>query len=156
MKTLFPIVVLIVLCSWQQPSDSGVQPANWLRGSWVYHGARGPVYECWTRVSDTGLSGKSFMLKSGDTVVLESIYLLSEQGTLYYIPAVTRQNRGLPVRFTAKAVSPGKLVFENPAHDFPQCISYTLITPDSLLAEISGTRNGTAQRKLFPMKRVQE
>jgi hypothetical protein len=46
------------------------------------------------------------------------------------------------------------MIFENPAHDFPQFISYTKITTDSLVAEISGTKNGQARKQRFPMKRI--
>jgi len=60
----------------------------------------------------------------------------------------------LPVRFATKTISETQLVFENPQHDFPQTISYTKITADSLVAEISGTKNGHERKQIFPMKRV--
>lgn len=47
------------------------------------------------------------------------------------------------------------LVFENPMHDFPQIISYTKITCDSLVAQISGEKNGQERKQAFPMKRVE-
>ena len=46
------------------------------------------------------------------------------------------------------------IVFENPQHDFPQIISYTKINADSLVAEISGSKNGQELKQTFPMKRV--
>lgn len=52
-------------------------------------------------------------------------------------------------------MSETQLVFENLKHDFPQIISYTKVTSDSLVAEISGTKNGQKQKQIFPMKRIQ-
>lgn len=94
------------------------------------------------------------MLRETDTVVFETIRLVEEDDHLAYIPTVGDQNDSLPVRFRSTAVAEGKLVFENKAHDFPQVISYLQINPDSLVAEISGTKNGTEQRRFFPMRRV--
>lgn len=79
---------------------------------------------------------------------------MQEKNKLYYIPTVKNQNEGLPVRFAAKTISENQLVFENPQHDFPQIIAYTKITSDSLIAEISGTKNGQKRKQTFPMKRM--
>jgi hypothetical protein len=100
------------------------------------------------------LSGKSYILKEKDTIVFETIQLLQEQNSLFYIPKVKNQNGDLPVRFTSKIVSDMQLIFENPQHDFPQIISYTKITADSLVAQIAGTKNGKERKQTFPMKRV--
>jgi hypothetical protein len=48
-----------------------------------------------------------------------------------------------------------QLVFENSIHDFPQIITYTQITKDSLLAVISGKINGIMNSQDFPMKRIE-
>ncbi|MBY0432721.1 MAG: hypothetical protein K2U26_01275, partial [Cyclobacteriaceae bacterium] len=92
--------------------------------------------------------------KEKDTTIFETVRLLQEKNSLFYIPQVKNQNGGLPVRFKEKQISDNELVFENPEHDFPQTISYTKITADSLVAEISGTKNGKERRQKFPMKRV--
>ncbi|HQW25329.1 MAG TPA: DUF6265 family protein, partial [Saprospiraceae bacterium] len=70
------------------------------------------------------------------------------------IPTVQGMNGGMPVRFTSTTVTDTELTFENPTHDFPQVIRYTLIHPDSLVAEISGITGGQQQKQTFPMKRV--
>ena len=46
------------------------------------------------------------------------------------------------------------MVFENPEHDFPTKITYKKINADSIVAEISGNRNGKQASELFPMKRA--
>lgn len=105
--------------------------------------------------------GKCYLLqlrveskKEKDTIVFENIQFVQEQGRLFYIPTVKNQNNGLPVRFSSKTISETQLVFENPEHDFPQIISYTKISADSLVVEILGTKNGQETKQNFPMKRV--
>jgi hypothetical protein len=128
--------------------------ADWLIGTWKNKTYKGNIYETWSRNGEYELSGKSYILKEQDTVVFETIRLVQEQGGFFYIPIVQDQNNGAPVRFTATTVSETRLVFENPQHDFPQIISYTRVGSDSLIAEISGTRNGKVRKQRFPMERV--
>lgn len=153
-KILTAIVVLAVPGAWTIKQINDITKAEWLTGTWENKTARGSIYETWNKTSETELAGKSYIIKEKDTVVFENIRLVQEKDGLFYIPAVKNQNDGLPVRFANKTISETQLVFENPQHDFPQVISYTKITPDSLVAEISGTKNGRERRQLFPMKRV--
>jgi hypothetical protein len=46
------------------------------------------------------------------------------------------------------------LVFENPNHDFPNTIIYNKVEKDSLVAEISGMKEGVLKSELFKMKKV--
>lgn len=115
--------------------------ANWLLGRWEQKTPKRTIYETWISNSDSSYFGKSYLLKEKDTIVLETVSLLQKEGVLFYIPTVTNQNNRMPVSFKLTSASGNKLVFENPAHDFPQKITYALISSDSLLAEISGTLN---------------
>lgn len=128
--------------------------ANWLIGTWENKTQKGSVYETWSKTSDREFSGKSYILQGKDTVVFETILLKQDHDTVFYIPSVKSQNGGLPVRFSGKIVSDTQLVFENLKHDFPQVIIYTRVSADSLVAVISGTRNGQNSQQRFPMKRV--
>jgi hypothetical protein len=67
---------------------------------------------------------------------------------------VANQNLGLPVKFKEKSIKEQEFIFENLDHDFPQTITYTRISADSLVAEISGIKDGEARRQRFPMKRL--
>lgn len=136
------------------PVATGIKKAAWLIGTWENKTSKGSIYETWGKVSGHEFSGKSYIVKEKDTIIFENLRLVQEQGGLYYIPTVKNQNEGLPVRFAAKTVSAAQLIFENPKHDFPQIIAYTKIGADSLVAEISGTKNGQVRKQRFPMKRV--
>jgi Domain of unknown function (DUF6265) len=152
---LFCILIsFLVLCAWTTKQMSDIKKAEWLIGTWENKTARGSIYETWNKEGDNEFSGMSYIIKENDTVVFENIRLVQEQNALVYIPAVKSQNDAMPVRFASKTISETQMVFENPEHDFPQVISYTKIGSDSLVAEISGTKNGQERKRTFPMKRV--
>ncbi|MEJ5995557.1 DUF6265 family protein [Pedobacter sp. Du54] len=151
---LFTVVSLLIFCGWTATQSDSLSKAQWLIGTWENKTARGSIYETWVKKSDDEFLGKSYMKKENDTLVLEHIRLVKEANQLFYIPAVKNQNEGLPIRFGLKISSDTQLVFENPEHDFPQIISYTRINRDSLIAEISGTKNGQPRKQTFPMKKL--
>lgn len=153
-KFLTAFVVLTILCACTTKQTSDITKAEWLIGTWENKTQTGSIYETWSKTNVNEFSGMSYIIKEKDKVVFENIRLVQEQDGLFYIPTVKNQNEGLPVRFTAKTISETHLVFENPQHDFPQIISYTKITADSIVAEISGTKNGQERKQTFPMKRV--
>ncbi len=153
-KLFIAIVGLILFCAWTIKQTNDIKKAEWLLGTWENKTPKGSIYETWTETNENEFSGKSYIIKEKDTIVFENIQIVQEQDRLFYIPIIKTQNNGLPVRFTAKIISETQLVFENMQHDFPQIISYTKISMDSLVAEISGTKNGQERRQAFPMKRL--
>ncbi len=154
-KYSITVVILISLLGCATTQTGDIKKADWLIGTWENITPRGSIYESWSRINDNEFSGISYILKDDETVVLETIRLVQEQDGFFYIPTVKNQNEGLPIRFSAKTISETQMIFENLQHDFPQFISYTKITPDSLIAEIWGTRNGQERKLTFPMKRVE-
>lgn len=135
-------------------TTSAVSNAKWLLGKWENQTQRGKMVEEWLVINDSAYAGRSYMITATDSIPLESIKLKKEGDNLYYIPTVKGQNNEQPVKFKLISSSATQLVFENPAHDFPQKISYTLEGIDSLVAEISGAVNGQQRARKFPMKRV--
>jgi hypothetical protein len=59
-----------------------------------------------------------------------------------------------PATFAAIRVSDTEVMFENPAHDFPQRVVYTADGPGKLLARIEGVQQGRERVVRFPMARV--
>lgn len=156
MKTKLFITAIssLIFCAFTIQLDRDISRADWLIGTWIQKTSKGNVYETWVRKNATTFNGKSYMLKEKDSLIFETVQLLQADSRLFYIPTVKNQNNGLPVSFKEKKISETQLIFENLEHDFPQVISYTKITPDSLLAEISGIKNGKYNTRSFPMKRV--
>lgn len=154
-KTIGFLFLGAIFCySWTFQTDNSLKKAEWLLGTWKNTTSRGVLYETWTKNGDTEFAGKSYKVRTQDTMVFERIRLVAEENQLFYIPVVGNQNNGQPVRFALKKISDKELVFENPEHDFPQVISYTKIREDSLVAEISGVRKGETRRQIFPMKKM--
>ena len=135
--------------------EQKITQASWLIGKWSNTAKQRHDYETWGKYNDSTYLGKSYSIQNGDTVSSESIKLVEGNEGIYYIPIVQGQNNNLPVSFKLIVVETNKLVFENPAHDFPQRISYHLVSPDSLVAEISGMLKGEHHARQFPMRRME-
>lgn len=147
-------MALIVLCACESRNPGDMEKINWLLGTWASETPEGYVYETWSRNGETEFAGKSYSVNEQDTTVYETIRLVKEESGLSYIPTIKDENNGMPVRFACTTVSETRIVFENPQHDFPQIISYTLVNNDSLVAEIAGTPEGKVEKQTFAMKRV--
>ena len=132
-----------------------LEKASWLMGDWKNQSEEGLSMEIWKKENDSTFSGISFFVVGKDTVSSESISLTEINNELFYIPVVKDQNEGKPVPFKMTGSTGEQLVFENPEHDFPQMIRYRKIAEDSLVAEISGVRNGETAKRSFPMKKIQ-
>lgn len=153
-KTLLLLISLLALASWSVRPGKPIKKAAWLIGTWETKTKRGSLYEHWRKVTDVEFAGKSFMLKDNDTIVFETIRLVQERDSLFYIPIARNQNNNSPVRFALTVITADKMVFENPKHDFPQVITYTKAGTDSLQAVVSGIVNGQERKEIFPMRRI--
>jgi hypothetical protein len=144
------LYIVMASCSHIQPIDR----VEWLLGKWELQTSKGPVFENWQQKGDNEFSGKSYLIKSVDTTVLETIQILYRNDSLFYIPTVNDQNEGRAVEFYSDIVNDTLLQFQNPNHDFPQTIAYHKVREDSIVASISGNRNKEYIQRIFPMKKV--
>ena len=79
----------------------------------------------------------------------ETVVLSERDGRLVY----TVHRRGQPTTtFLSRSVARDEVVFENPAHDFPQRIGYRRKRPHELFAWIEGTADGQQRRVEFPYR----
>lgn len=138
----------------EENTPAMLTPLAWLAGSWQLETPEGNAVEVWKQENDSVFTGFSYFIAGGDTVSSEKLRLEQHGKDLFYIPTVSNQNNGQPVRFKLTSATANQFVFENPAHDFPQKITYLQKGADSLLAEIAGTEAGKAKAMQFPMKRV--
>ncbi len=100
---------------------------SWLEGSWKLQGKN--VYEVWEK-KDGVLKGKSFKISpTADTTVLEKITLRQRDGAWYYVPDVKENNGEVDFRMTS--INADGFVAENPAHDFPKLIRYTIVRKEN-------------------------
>ncbi len=141
----------------QEPQDieQHLADVNWLIGDWENHTTSRGLNESWSRLNDTVFLGTGTFMDGEDTLSSERIQLEQLGADLFYVPIVSNQNQGMPVRFKMKEKSDKHLLFENLNHDFPQHIGYRLINPDSMVAKISGKMDGKYHEQDFPFKRMQ-
>lgn len=132
MKTILVIalVCLTVSCN--------AQSFDWLIGTWKLEGK--PVFEVWTK-PDEGekLVGVSFKVTDVDTLILEKLTFNRIEGSYYYISDVAENDA--PVAFKVTHYNDTSFVAENPVHDFPKTIKYTIVrkaNAESLHAAIEG------------------
>jgi uncharacterized protein DUF6265 len=152
---LFSVVFSsIILCSCASQHKREIKRAEWLIGTWENKTVQGSIYETWIKVNENEFSGKTYVVNENDTIIFETIQLIQEQDSLFYIPKVMEQNEGLPIQFALSKISDSTLIFKNMQHDFPKIISYSKINTDSLVAEISGTQDGEELKQTFRMKQI--
>jgi hypothetical protein len=146
-KACFYIAFLLLL------NTNGVcQPTqypNWLIGTWTINTGKGTIAEEWKVVNDSTLSGKSmFVNAEKDSVLQETLEFSFRNGSWYYISKVVGQNTNLPVSFKVIYLGKEEFISENPAHDFPQRISYRKIK-NTLFASIEGNSKGKYVKRNF-------
>ena len=147
MKVVSLSLLLIFL---SVPADQDVfNSLRNLEGTWKMDTPRGRLFERWAVVGDHELKGTSFKVSNSDTIILENIQLLRKQNDIFYIPSVQDQNDKKPIPFRLVSATSKRFVFENPAHDYPQRIIYTLINTDSITARIEGTKAGIQKSSDF-------
>jgi hypothetical protein len=131
-----------------------LQKANWFIGTWENATNEMTMKEIWKQETDSSFSADSFIIVQKDTVFYEKVDLIQRNDSLFYIVSVKNQNNEKPVSFYLTTTNESELVFENQKHDFPNKITYYKITNDSLVATISGLKDGKMSSETFPMKKI--
>ncbi|HSD05964.1 DUF6265 family protein [Flavobacterium sp.] len=154
-KTILILLLLaIVSCKNSEATEKDqIKTANWLLGKWNTKTADGDLSESWKQINDSTFHGESFFIKNKDTLHFESMTLQQKGENLFYNATVKGQNENKAVTFKLTNKTEKQLVFENPKHDYPQKITYTLINKDSLTASISGVQLGKPSSETFGMKK---
>lgn len=132
-----------------------IKKADWFLGHWENNSKEGNLSEIWTKENDSTFHGETYFVIDKKTVFSESVKLWQKENQLIYEVAVKGQNDEKPVEFTLTSSSDKQLIFENPKHDYPNKITYNQITKDSIVAEISGMKDGKSKSEQFAMKKVQ-
>ena len=156
MKILSCLLVLVLFTSCQSKSDKKfekLEKMSWLVGSWEQKLPDGTLVETWEKQNDSTFIGGSYFVKGKDTIHSESVILTQKKEDLFYIPTVTGQNNDEPITFKLTSDAENTFTFENPAHDYPQKVTYKKVNDTNLLASISGKQQGKESTESYPMKR---
>ena len=105
----------------------------WLSGTWV--GSSGSE-ERWTPAASGAMMAVSRTLRNGVVSEFEFLCIVERGGGLVY--QAMPNGRSPATDFTLTKIEPASATFENPAHDFPKMIRYTLLPDGTLEAVVSG------------------
>ncbi len=104
---------------------SSLNEARWLAGQWVAESSGKLVLETWREVSAATFEGSGVTTDRADGTVRDSeeLRLVAMADTVFYVAKVT--HNPYPVAFRLTTCEEGRLVFENPTHDFPRRLEYS-------------------------------
>jgi hypothetical protein len=132
-----------------RPLRAATGPA--LAGCWEVATPTGVSEEHWLRPRGGALFGVSRTVRGDSTVAWEWLRIIERAGRLVYVALPFNQ---AGAEFAESAATDSSVAFDNPAHDFPQRITYRRRGNDSLLARIEGTVRGAFRAVDFPFRRV--
>jgi hypothetical protein len=149
MKTLLALAAALAIAAPAIAADSLADVA-WIAGQWrATQGDGAVVTETWLPAEGGVMPGISRTLEGGKARV-EYMRIDEKGGQIAFTAIVGRQP---PTTFVAKSRTADEVVFENPAHDFPQRIIYRRCG-QQLCAAIEGTMNGKLERIEWTYDRV--
>jgi len=110
-------------CAQAAPCDS-LHPARWLVGQWAAESSDRIVIETWREASTATFEGSGLTTARSDGAVLDSeeLRLVAMADAVFYVAKVA--HNPYPVAFRLATCEDGRLVFENPTHDFPRRLEY--------------------------------
>ena len=136
----FAVVGSLLARTGQAPKPTLADLA-WMAGSWqgVTEGVE--MEEHWTAPKGGSMIGIHRDVAKGRTMSFEFLRIEMQKEQIVYLSMPGGRSPATP--FPLKEISSARVVFENPAHDFPQRIIYWKDGSD-LRARIEGTMNGKA------------
>lgn len=132
-----------------------IEQLGWLAGCWQLERSteRGVrlIDEQWMAPRGGAMLGASRTVQGAAMVEYEHVLIREDAGGLVYVAKPARQAEA---SFRAVELEERAVVFENPAHDFPQRIVYRLRADGALDARIEGSVRGQPRAVDFPYRRV--
>ena len=124
---------------------------GFMAGCWRLSANGRTIEEHWLAPAGGSLMGVSRTVANGKTVEYEFLQIRDLPEGLTYIAKPSGQAEA---QFKVASKTADEIVFENPAHDFPQRIRYKKVGADRLEARVEGTMNGKSRGMDFPFARV--
>lgn len=147
------LIFLAVLAGASAARAQGLEQAAWLAGCWQLEGSEPGSVEQWMAPAGGAMLGMARTVKNARLSAYEFLQIRERAGgQLVYVAKPSGQAE---TEFPLLRAAAGELLFENPAHDFPQRIGYKRQLDGRLLARIEGRRaNGETRGVDFPMRRA--
>lgn len=123
----FTVLTCLVVCAdarLNKPAP-GIAGLSWLAGVWSGEHDGGVIEEHWMLPSGKSMVGMARLVIGEETAFWECLRIVErDDGSVVYLAQPA--GRCPPVEFTMTFVEVGSAVFENPKHDNPKIIRYTL------------------------------
>jgi Domain of unknown function (DUF6265) len=150
-RAALPIVFVAVATTSVAQTPLRVEQVAWLTGCWEAATPRGTVEETWFAPRGATMIASGRTVRDSKFIGSDFVVLREQDGALAYEAHPDGKSGAV---FVARRVDDGRVVFENPAHDYPQRVGYERRDADAMLAWIDGTLKGQARRSEFPFRRV--
>ena len=148
LRTLF----LFWLAATLATEPVSIEQLGWLSGCWRSIGGETGSSENWTKPAGGSMLATSRVVRNGKTVAYEFLRISeTDDGSLVLVAAPSGQASN---SFQLASIADQSVTFEDPEHDFPQRLSYTLINAELLHARIEGVSGGELRGVDFPMTRI--
>lgn len=130
--------------------DRSLPGLSWLSGTWVSVDEH--TEEHWSYPRGGTMMGYAHSAHAGRRLHYEHLRIDEEDGTVRYHADPVGQAATV---FTLTAREKGRLVFENPEHDYPQRIEYRRRSPGQLEIVLTGIEDGEPKSVTIEMWRVE-
>jgi ketosteroid isomerase-like protein len=103
---------------------SSLASMRWLLGEWLADGDKTTWRETWTEIGPDTWEGRGIEIAKAEPgkQSAEELRLVAMGGSVFYLAKVTHNE--LPIPFRLVECGDDRLVFANPAHDFPRRLDY--------------------------------
>jgi hypothetical protein len=114
-------------------TTAGAGELDWLAGHWC--GMNGKTFneETWMAARGGALVGMHRDTREGKVVGFEFMRIVQQDGGWIFL---AQPNGKDVVAFPAQSVAQDRIVFSNPAHDFPNRVIYHRVDADTLQASV--------------------
>ena len=139
MIRLATVLLFVTTSVTAQGAKAAIADLSWMAGSWTGESRGIQMEEHWTAPKGNSMVGIHRDTGKGRTLLFEFLRIEQQGDQIVYLSMPNGRSPATP--FPLKEVSSTRVVFENPAHDFPQRIIYWKDGND-LRARIEGTQKG--------------
>jgi hypothetical protein len=151
MKRLMLLVTIFVWVSSAGAQTTSIKDVAWLHGCWELRDGDRVVEERWMPPRAGSMLGVGRTTRGDKLVEHEYVVLSERDGRLAYEAHPSGQ---ATATFMSRPISGREVVFEDPAHDFPQRVGYRSTGPGQLLAWVEGASAGRPRRIEFAYRLV--
>jgi len=141
------ILVAVAALSAQVPA---AELPEWMAGCWRLESGARVVEEMWMSPAGGVMLGVGRTVSNGRAVDHEFMQIRGDAGRVVFVANPSGQPEA---SFQMIKSGAREVVFQNPAHDFPQRVMYRL-QDGTLTGRIEGTQNGKPRSADFPMRKV--